>query len=239
MALPAKVKKYLDATGVDYEALVHKTVYTAYDAAQTLKKELKEIAKTILIEADKTHVLLVLPADKKIDMEKLKKALGAKKISIPSEKVMIKVLKIQPGTLSSFGKLHNLEVVVDKAMLNAQKMVVSTGSFTDSVFMKVKDFIQSQEAHLANVAMAGGYKIPKQMKKTMKKVKKQVSAKKDKITKVKVPKAIKKLVKPVKKAIKKAVTKPVAKKKVVKKVAKKATKKVVKKVAKKVAKKKK
>jgi len=215
MAIPKKVKKYLDDKGIDYEELAHKTVYTAYDAALTLKKQLREIAKTILIEADKTHVLVILPADKKIDIEKLKKALGAKKISIPSEKVMIKVLKIQPGTLSSFGRLHDLEVVVDKAMLSAKKAVVSTGSFTDSVFMKVKDFVRSEEARLANIAMSGGYKVPKKTKKIMKKVKVQVKAKKGKITKVKLPKTVKKVIKPVKKAIKKAVKKPV--KKVVKK----------------------
>jgi len=230
MAIPAKVKKYLDDKGIDYEELAHKTVYTAYDAAQTLKKQLKEIAKTILVEADKTHTLVILPADKKIDMDKLKKALGAKKISIPSEKVMIKVLKIKPGTLSSFGRLHNLEVVVDKAMLNAKKAVVSTGSFTDSIFMKVKDFVRSEEARLANVAMAGGYTIPKAVKKQMKKVKQQVAAKKGKITKIKIPKVIKKLAKPIKTAIKKelarkpAKKKPVAKKKSVKTAVKKTAK---------------
>lgn len=238
MAIPKNVKKYLDAKGVNYEELAHKTVFTAYDAAQTLKKQLKEIAKTILIEADKTHVLVVLPADKKIDMEKLKKALGAKKISIPSEKVMIKVLKIQPGTLSSFGRLHNLEVVVDKAMTGVKKAVISTGSFTDSVLMNMKDYIQSEEARLANIAMAGGYKVPKATKKKMTKVKKQVAAKKGKKTKTKVPKTIKKIVKPIKKAIKKELARKPAKK-AVKKVVKKPVKKTVKKVVKKVAKKKK
>lgn len=225
MPIPAKVKKYLDSKGVDYEELAHKTVYTAYDAAQTLKKQLKEIAKTILVEADKTHALVVLPADKKIDMEKLKKALGAKKISIPNEKVMIKVLKIKPGTLSSFGRLHDLEVVVDKAMLGVKKAVVSTGSFTDSVFIKVKDFVQSEEARLANVAMSGGYKIPKKMKKQMKKVKAVVAKKKS------AKKPAKKAVKPVKKSVKKVVKKIA--KKTIKPVAKKVVKKTVKKVAKK------
>ncbi len=225
MPIPAKVKKYLDSKGVDYEELAHKTVYTAYDAAQTLKKQLKEIAKTILVEADKTHALVVLPADKKIDMEKLKKALGAKKISIPNEKVMIKVLKIKPGTLSSFGRLHDLEVVVDKAMLGVKKAVVSTGSFTDSVFIKVKDFVQSEEARLANVAMSGGYKIPKKMKKQMKKVKSAVAKKKS------VKKPAKKAVKPAKKSVKKVANKIVKKK--IKPVAKKVVKKTVKKVVKK------
>lgn len=221
MAIPKNVKKYLDAKGVDYEEIAHKTVHTAYDAANTLKKSLKEIAKTILIEADKTHALVVLPADKKIDMEKLRKALGAKKVSIPSEKIMIKVLKIQPGSLSSFGRLHDLEVIVDKSMAEVKKVVVSTGSFTDSVFLKVKDFIQSEEAKMANIAMKGGYVIPKAVKKKMKKVTSQVKAKKGKTTKIKVPKAVKKLGKEVKKEVKKIV------KKVTKKPVKKVTKKKV------------
>lgn len=202
MALPKNVQKYLDKSGIDYEALAHKTVFTAYDAAQTLKKQLKEIAKTILIEADKTHVLVILPADKKIDMAKLKKVLGATKISIPDEKVMIKVLKIQPGTLSSFGKLHGMETLIDKAMLNTKKAVVSTGSFTDSVFMKVKDLVKMEEARLANIAMSGGYKVPKKTKKVMKKVIKSVKGKKP--AKKVAKKAVKKIVKkPVKKPMKK------------------------------------
>jgi len=207
MSIPEKVKRYLDSKNIDYEELAHKTVYTAYDAAQTLKKQLKEIAKTILIEADKTHVLVVLPADKKIDMEKLKKVLGAKKVSIPNEQVMIKVLKIKPGTLSSFGKLHNLEVIVDKAMLGVKKAVISTGSFTDSVLMKVKDFIQSEEARLANIAISGGYKIPKQMKKQMKKVLIKVNKKTSKV-----------------KTAKKKVVKKINKNKLVKKTPKKSKK---------------
>ena len=169
MAIPAKVKSYLDKSGIDYEEIAHKTVFTAYDAAQTLKKKLNEVAKNLLIEADKIHVLVILPADKKVDLGKLKKALGAKKVSIPKEQVMVKVLKIKPGSLSSFGKLHKLEVLVDKAMLGTKKVLFSTGSFTDSVLMKAKDFIKMEEAKLANVAMNAGYKIPVKVKNQMKK----------------------------------------------------------------------
>lgn len=211
MPIPAKVKKYLDSKGIDYEALAHKTVYTAYDAANTLKKSLKEIAKTILIQADKTHVLVVLPADKKIDMAKLKKALGAKSVKIPDEKVMIKILKITPGALSSFGTLHNLEMVVDKALMGSKKAVMATGSFTDSVLMKVKDLVRIEEAQLADIAMKGGYVIPKKVQKTMKKVKSQVKAKKGKTTKIKFPKAVNKFGKAVKKFAKKPVKKTVKK----------------------------
>ncbi|HLD28331.1 MAG TPA: YbaK/EbsC family protein [Patescibacteria group bacterium] len=196
MSLPKKVKSYLDKQGVDYDELAHRTVYTAYDAAQTLKKELKDIAKNLFVQVDKTFALVVVSADKKIDLKKLKKALGAKKVSIPGEKVMIKVLKIKPGAMSSFGKIHKLETVVDKAMIGTKKAIFSTGSFTDSVIMKVKDYIQMEEAKIVDVAMKDGYVVLKPVKK--KPAKKKV-------------------------AIKKSVKKP-AKKKVVKKSATKKTK---------------
>ena len=178
MPIPKKVKSYLDKKGIDYEEIAHKTVYTAYDAAQTLKKELKEIAKNLLIQADNTYALVIVPADKKLDLNKIKKALGAKNVSIPKEKVMLRVLKIKPGAISSFGKLHKLETLIDRAMLNTKKAIFSTGSLTDSVFLKVKDFVQIEEAKLADIAMGGGYKIPKATEKQMSKVKKKVTTKK-------------------------------------------------------------
>lgn len=211
MSIPKKVQAYLDKHQADYEEIVHKTVYTAYDAAQTLKKELKEVAKNLLVQADKTFALVVVPADKKIDLEKIKKALGAKKVSIPNEKVMIRVLKIKPGVVSSFGKLHKVETLIDKAMLKTQSVIFSTGSATNSVLMKVKDFVQLEEAKLADIAAKGGYKIPKTTKKQMKKVKAKVAKKKVAPKK----KAVKKVAK---KAIKKVVKKAVSKKKAVKKI---------------------
>jgi len=201
MAIPKKVKNYLDKQNIDYEELAHKTVYTAYDASQTLKKELKEIAKNLLIKADNTYALVVVPADKKLDLNKIKKALGAKKISIPKEEVMVKVLKIKPGAISSFGKLHKLEMLVDKAMTKTKKAVFSTGSISDSVFMKVKDYIQMEEAKVADIAMKGGYKIPKATKKKMKKVINKVAKKKSTKKKVAKKKVVKK---PIKKTIKKS-----------------------------------
>ncbi|HNW09263.1 MAG TPA: YbaK/EbsC family protein [bacterium] len=195
MSIPIKVKKYLDKQDIDYQEIVHKTVYTAFDAAQTLKKELNQIAKNLLVQVDKTYVLVVVPADKKINLVKVKRAFGAKKISIPNEKLMIKVLKIKPGALSSFGKLHQLETLVDKAMLKTRQAVFSTGSFTDSVFMKVKDFIQVEEAKLADVAMAGDYKIPKSTKKKMRRVKAKVARKKSGLAKQTKPAVKKKSVK--------------------------------------------
>lgn len=176
MAIPKKTKSYLDKKMAKYDELTHKTVYTAYDVAQTLRKELKEIAKNLLVATDKAYIIAVVPAHMRIDLGKLKKALKAKKVSIPKEKVMVKVFKVKPGTMTAFGGLHKVEVWADKSLLKVKDVILSAGTFTDSIRMKTKDFIELEQAKLASFAKAGGYKL--QVKPKKKFVKKRPAKKK-------------------------------------------------------------
>lgn len=189
MSIPKNVTNYLEKKAAKYEPIVHKKVYTAYDAAQTLKKDLKEIAKSLLIKADKAYILVIVPASMRIDLKKLKKAVGAKKVEIPKENVMVKVFKIKPGAITAFGGLHKVETVVDKSFLKTKEAIFAAGSFTDSIRMKVKDFIEMEEAKLASFAKAGGYKLQVKPKKVVKKSNKKKTAKKKPIKTRKKPAA--------------------------------------------------
>jgi Ala-tRNA(Pro) deacylase len=153
--LPAKLVKYLEKAGVDHEVLEHKTVYTAIDAANTLKKEINKIAKTLFVKADKDYYVVILPADNNLDFDKLNTCLNkagnqVKTIKIPGEKIMENALKVKAGALSAFGKLHKIGVIVDKKMEKAGKAVFSAGSLNHSIEMAVKDFINLEEAEVGN-----------------------------------------------------------------------------------------
>jgi len=156
-----KVLRYLDDNKVKYQVIAHKTIYTAYDLAQTLKVDLKKIAKTLLVQADRAYVIVIVPAHYRLNLKKLKAALKAKKITIPNEKVMIKVLNVKTGGITPFGALHKLETIVDKSLLKTNEMIVNAGSFTESLRLKAKDFIKLEEAKLGNFVEAGGYKAVK------------------------------------------------------------------------------
>ena len=178
MSIPKQTKKYLDKQMTKYDELAHKTVYTAYDLAQTLRKELKEIAKSLLIATDKAYVIAVVPAHMRIDLGKLKKVLKAKKVSIPNEKIMVKIFRVRPGAMTAFGGLHKAEVLVDRSLLKVKEVILSAGSFTDSVRMKTKDFIDLEKAKLADFAKSGGYKLQIKKKKPTKKSAKKKAKKK-------------------------------------------------------------
>ncbi|KKU13723.1 MAG: YbaK/prolyl-tRNA synthetase associated region [Candidatus Magasanikbacteria bacterium GW2011_GWC2_45_8] len=86
-----KVLAHLDKYKVRYTHVPHKTVYTAYDLANTLKKKLNEIAKTLVVKVDKRYVLVVLPANVRVDLQKVKKVLKAESVHLLPEGVMEKI----------------------------------------------------------------------------------------------------------------------------------------------------
>lgn len=138
--LETKVTKLLDQAKVKYKVIEHRVVYTAHDAAQTTKKKLGEIAKVVLVKADKDFVLIVLPAGKYVDFSGIKKALKAKKVSMATEKDITKYLKTKVGLLHPFGSEYKLKTLLDKGMSRAKKMIASAGTYTDSVEIALKDF---------------------------------------------------------------------------------------------------
>jgi len=155
--LPLKVAKlisYLEKAGANHKLFSHKTVYTAYDAAATMKKKLSETAKSLLIKADKDYYAVILPADHNLDMEKLKKIISkaggkdVKAVKIPAEKIMTEVLKAKNMAMTAFGGLHKLPVIAEKNLEKAKKIIFPSGGFNHSVEMAVKDFVKLENAVL-------------------------------------------------------------------------------------------
>ena len=151
-----KVTEYLQKGRVPFETVTHRTVYTAYDAAQTLKMKLGEIVKSLMIKVDREYYLVSVPADKNVDFKLLAKAIKtmggtAKKISIPNEKELLRVFKIKPGTLTGFGGMHKVKTVIDKDLKKVKQAIVSGGSVTQSLRLKVNDYLNLEKPIVAAI----------------------------------------------------------------------------------------
>ena len=181
--VPKKVTDFLKKQKIPYSLVDHKKVFTAYDAAATLKLKLNEIVKSLVVKMDKNYYLIALPADKNLDFGLLKKAakamgIAVKKIEIPGEKVITKILKVKPGQITGFGPLHKIKSVVDTDLKKVKEVIVSGGSLTQSIRMKISDYLKAIDGVVAPIGKKKIFVLPKAPQ-----VKKKSTGKKKKLVK--------------------------------------------------------
>lgn len=59
-----KIQKFFEQNGIKFEAIKHRKVYTAFNAAETQHINPKEVVKTVLVKFDKQIAFLEEPGDK-------------------------------------------------------------------------------------------------------------------------------------------------------------------------------
>ncbi len=151
MKIPSKIIKFLDQNKIKYEIINHRTVYTAYDKAATLRVRPNLIGKTLVLRADKDLVVALIPGNKNLDKNKLKKEINnwrkkqglkpAKNVAFISEKIMKNKFKgIKIGALPPFGKIYKLPTFIDRGLLKQKNIFVNSGIYELSFKLSPKVF---------------------------------------------------------------------------------------------------
>jgi Ala-tRNA(Pro) deacylase len=141
MPIPQKLIKFLEKNKVKYEPIKHRTVYTAYDKAQTLRFSQKMIGKTLVLKVDKNIVIILISANKNLDKNKFKKiaktlptSRQVKKVDFVSERIIKNKLKgMKVGAIPPFGNLWRLPTFIDKSLLAQPKIIVNGGDYNWSI----------------------------------------------------------------------------------------------------------
>jgi len=134
MPIPKKIIKFLEKAKVKYEPIEHRTVYTAYDKAATLRVPEKIVGKTLVIRMDKKVGLVLIPANKNFDKGKFKKIAKVKEINFIKEAWMKKNLKgVKVGAIPPFGSLWGLPTFIDRSLINQSKIIINGGDYNWSI----------------------------------------------------------------------------------------------------------
>ena len=102
MSVSKKILDYLKQKKYKVEVIEHKTTYTAFDTARTTQKNEKkvkpeEIAKTLVVRADKQYVLALVPANKRLDKKKLLKTINIIRKKNKEKLINRSILPKKPG----------------------------------------------------------------------------------------------------------------------------------------------
>jgi Ala-tRNA(Pro) deacylase len=111
-----RLSELLTQAGVPFTVTRHAAVFTSEEAATVRGAPLSSGAKALVIKAGDGFVLLVIPADRKLDSKKARAALGQKSIRFATREEVGEVTGLQPGAIPPFGSLFGLRTLVDPAL---------------------------------------------------------------------------------------------------------------------------
>jgi Ala-tRNA(Pro) deacylase len=137
----AQVKEYLASQGVAYETIPYGHAYDAQHVAAEAHVSGKQLAKTVMIKVDDSLVMAVVPADARVDCERLKATLGATHAEMAKESDFKGLFgDCEVGAMPPFGPLFGVEVFVDQGMSLARSIVFRGGTHGELIRMAYADF---------------------------------------------------------------------------------------------------
>ena len=146
-----RIEQKLQSAGVPFTVLRHAPVYTSEEAAAVRGTPLSSGAKALVVKAGADFVLLVMPADRKLDSKKARAALGVKALRFATREEVAELTGLQPGAIPPFGSLFGLPTTCDPALSLNAAINFNAGDHAVSVSMTCADFLSVERPTLAEL----------------------------------------------------------------------------------------
>ena len=153
MAEKLNSMRILDQQKIDY--VVHQfpdTIHSADGVADYLRLPREMVYKTLVVQPnqgkpfDKTRdkpMLVIVAGSHELNLKKLARAVGQKKVQMASHKEAENLTGLQTGGISALALLHkNFPVYIDRPALALERILVSAGKRGVNLELPVQDLIR-------------------------------------------------------------------------------------------------
>jgi Ala-tRNA(Pro) deacylase len=142
MATVAWIKDMLRQRGLRYEELEHPIAFTAQEVAQGMHMSGDRLAKVVVVIADGRPVELILPASRRVAVDRVRRILDAKDVRLASEAEMDKVFTdCETGAIPPLRHWKDVAVLMDASMSKAEDLVFQAGTHEDAIRLKFQDWL--------------------------------------------------------------------------------------------------
>src|SRR5688500_17246277 len=135
------LKSFLDEKGFRYQWSMHPDVYSAQALAAREHVPGHQVVKPVLINADGEFVLCALPASHKIDLEELRKELGATEMRLADEDDLSEICAdCELGAEPPIGWMFGLPTLIDESLFDDRRVTFQAGTHREAVTMSFLDY---------------------------------------------------------------------------------------------------
>jgi Ala-tRNA(Pro) deacylase len=135
----------LTEAGIPVTVLRHEPVYTSEQAAAVRGAPLSSGAKALVVKTGERFVMLVIPADRKLDSKKARTGLGVKAIRFATKEEVLQLTGLAPGSIPPFGTLFGLTTYVDPALALNASINFNAGDHAISIQMTHGNYIAAEQ----------------------------------------------------------------------------------------------
>jgi len=150
-----RLKQYLDRERAAYETLPHREVFTAREVAAESHVAERQLAKVLAIrEEGNGHLMVVLPAACRLDLNALKHAAGRHRLSLVQEDEMARLFPdCEIGAMPPFGHLYGMPVYVDGCFPRAPTIVFQAGNHHEVMRMPYAEYVRIEKPVLGEFCL--------------------------------------------------------------------------------------
>ncbi len=142
----------LRRSDVEFELLPHRQTLNATSEARALGVLPQMTAKTVVVHADGGCVRAVVPASRRLSLEKLGQLLGAEPGLLTEPELDGSYPQFELGAVPPFGGPEGDKVVVDRELAECDYVILAAGAHDVSLRLRPRDLIAIAHAQVADIA---------------------------------------------------------------------------------------
>ncbi len=141
--------------GVKYDLIEHPEEFTAMAEASASGVAPREWAKSVAVRLDGRPALAVLPATRRLDVDRLAVVAGVQAVEIvPERELKALYPDCDLGAIPPFGNLYDQSTFVDVALREDELIGFHAGTHTETLVMAYPDFERIANAVPGRIALS-------------------------------------------------------------------------------------
>lgn len=147
------IKQKLNKANISFKHIHHETISRDSDGASKIRgTKQEEGAKALILQTkSKKFIQAIVPAHKRISLKKLKKIIHEKNVSLAHPNEVQELTECVVGSVPPFGILWDIDMYVDKTLLDLTEVVFSAGTLEDSIFIAPQELININQASIVDI----------------------------------------------------------------------------------------
>ncbi len=149
------VVEFLREHRAAHSVIDHPAAYSAQRMAESVHVSGDMVAKSVVLKAGRgfCYYLAVVPATARVDLDKVRAAMGVDKIELASEhEIAQHYHDCELGAMPPFGSRIDMETIIDESVACAEDIVFESNSHCQAIRMKYLDYYALEHPLVVRIA---------------------------------------------------------------------------------------